>query len=74
MTTVRPVNFMKPTLEDCEQGVIRFDQVDLKGGLSGKESICSAGVIGDTDLIPGPGRVLGGGPGNHSSILAWRIP
>ena len=36
----------------------------LKEGLSGKESICNAGVTGDTDLIPGPGRFLGGGPGN----------
>ena len=28
----------------------------------------------DTGLIPGSGRSPGGGHGNHSSILAWRIP
>ena len=36
-----------------------------------KESACSAG---DLALIPGLGRSSGGGHGNHSSILAWRIP
>ena len=29
---------------------------------------------GDTASIPGSGRSPGGGPGNHFSILAWRIP
>ena len=29
---------------------------------------------GDAGLIPGSGRSPGGGNGNHSSILAWRIP
>ena len=29
---------------------------------------------GDTVLIPGLGRSPGEGNGNHSSILAWRIP
>ena len=28
----------------------------------------------DTGLIPGSGRLLGVGNGNHSSILAWEIP
>ena len=28
---------------------------------------------GDVDGIPGSGRFSGGGHGNHSSILAWRI-
>ena len=37
----------------------------------GKESACSAG---DLDLIPGLGRSPGEGNGNHSSILAWKIP
>ena len=32
--------------------------------LSSKESICSAGVTGDMGLIPGLGRVPGGGHGN----------
>ena len=29
---------------------------------------------GDTGSISGLGRSPGGGHGNHSSILAWRIP
>ena len=33
--------------------------------------ICSAG---DLSSIPELGRHPGGGHGNHSSILAWRIP
>ena len=28
----------------------------------------------DVGLIPGSGRLLGVGSGNHSSILAWEIP
>ena len=28
----------------------------------------------ETSLIPWLGRCPGGGHGNHSSILAWRIP
>ena len=36
----------------------------------GKESACSAG---DPGWIPGLGRSPGGGNGNHSSILAWKI-
>jgi len=28
----------------------------------------------EVDSIPGLGRCPGGGQGNHSSILAWRIP
>ena len=36
-----------------------------------KESSCSAG---DPGSIPGSGRSPGRGNGNHSSILAWKIP
>ena len=39
--------------------------------LIGKESACSAG---ETGSIPGSGRSPGEGHGNHSSILARRIP
>ena len=42
--------------------------------LSGKESVCIAGGIGDVGLIPGPGRSLGEGMASHSSVLAWEIP
>ena len=41
------------------------------GGSDGKESACNAGDLG---LIPGLERSPGEGNGNHSSILAWRIP
>ena len=43
-------------------------------GASGKESTCNAGDKRDVDSIPGSGRSPGGGNGNPSSILAWRIP
>ena len=33
-----------------------------------------AGNIRDMGLIPGLGRIPGGGYGNLLSILAWRIP
>ena len=33
-----------------------------------------AGGVGDVSSVPGLGRCPGGGNGNHSSILAWRIP
>ena len=41
------------------------------GDSDGKESAC---ITGDPGLIPRLGRSPGGGNGNHSSILAWRIP
>ena len=53
---------MRPSYQGCE---------GFSGGSDGKESACSAG---DTDSIPGLGRSPGEGNGNHSSILAWRIP
>ena len=34
----------------------------------------NAGDVRDPDSVPGLGRSPGGGHGNHSSILAWRIP
>ena len=41
------------------------------GGSEGKASACNAG---DPGSIPGSGRSPGEGNGNHSSILAWKIP
>jgi len=46
--------------------------IGFPGGTSGKESTCSAGDSRGVGLIPGSGRSLGGGNGNHSSILAWK--
>ena len=37
----------------------------------GREYICNARGVGS---IPGLGRSLGGGNGDHSTILAWEIP
>ena len=39
-----------------------------------KNSAANSGDIRDVDLIPGLGSCPGGGHGNHSSTLAWRIP
>ena len=36
--------------------------------------LASAGDARDVGLIPGLGRSPGEGNGNHSSILAWKIP
>ena len=42
--------------------------------LSSEESASNAGDTRDMCSIPGPGRSTGGGNGNHSSILAGKIP
>ena len=42
--------------------------------LAVKNLPAKAGDVRDTGSIPGWGRSPGGGHGNHSSILAWRIP
>ena len=39
-----------------------------------KNPPASARDLRDAVSIPGLGRSPGGGHGNHSSILAWRIP
>ena len=39
-----------------------------------KNPPANAGDVRDSGSIPGSGRLPGGGHGNHSSILAWRIP
>ena len=41
--------------------------------LSGKESACNARNAGDSSSVPDSRRFPGGGHGNHSRILAWRI-
>ena len=51
--------------------IILMFKACFPGGSDGKESACNAGHWGS---IPGLGRSPGGGNGNHSSILAWRIP
>ena len=39
-----------------------------------KNPPATSGESGDLGLIPGSGRSPGVGNGNHSSILAWKIP
>ena len=39
-----------------------------------KNPPANAGHARDVGLIPGLGKSPGGGNGNHSSILAWKIP
>ena len=39
-----------------------------------KNMLANAGDARDVVSIPGTGRSPGGGNGNHSSILAWKIP
>ena len=43
----------------------------FSSGSDGKESACN---VGDLGSIPGLGRSPERGQGNHSSVLAWRIP
>ena len=45
--------------------------VDFPGGSDGKASAYNAGDLGS---IPASGRSPGEGNGNHSTILAWKIP
>ena len=45
--------------------------VGFPGGSDGKASACN---VGDPASIPRWGRSPGEGNGNHSSILAWKIP
>ena len=46
--------------------LVYFD--GLPWWLSGKESTCNAGAVGDTGSIPGSGRFPGGGHGNSPRI------
>ena len=51
-----------------------FQTRSFPGGASGKEPAYNAGDLRDAGLIPGSGRLPGGGHATHSSILPWRIP
>ena len=44
------------------------------GGTSDKELTCQCRDVRHAGSIPGSGRSPGGGHGNPTSILAWRIP
>ena len=44
------------------------------GGAVVKNLPANAGDAGNAGFIPGLGRSPGVGNGNHSSILAWKIP
>ena len=40
----------------------------------GKEFTYNSGATGNMVLLPGLGRSPGGGNGNESTVLAWKIP
>ena len=44
---------------------------DFPDGLDGKASVSNEGDLGS---IPGSGRYLGEGNGNHFSTIAWKTP
>ena len=48
-------------------------KVEIEGGASGKEPACQCRRL-KRWRFPGSGRSPGRGHGNHSSVLAWRIP
>ena len=48
-----------------------YVKVRSAGSSDGKEFVCNEKDLGS---IPELGRYPGEGNGNHSSILAWRIP
>jgi len=68
------VGSSRPFDEDEDDGTNIMYISGFPDGASGKESTCNAGDKRDVDSIPGSGRSPGGGNGNPSSILAWRIP
>ena len=57
-------------IPDCETSMY----FGLPWWFSSKESDCSAVATGDVGSVPRLGRSPGGGHGNQSSILDWRIP
>ena len=68
------VNSMKvstPMVSTRHQALITHRTLHNACKLSGKVSACNAG---DSGSIPGSVRSPGEGNGNHSSVLAWRIP
>ena len=58
-----------PRFSDVLWGIRK--EKEFSRWLSGEESACQAGDLG---LIAGSGSCLEEENGNHSSILAWRIP
>ena len=53
--------FLSPKVCMC---IYMHTYMSFPGGVSGKESACKAGDLGDVDLIPGWGRSPGGGHGS----------
>ena len=49
-------------------------QIGFPGGTVVKNPPAKAGGARDTSSIGGSGRAPGGGNGNPSSVLAWKIP
>ena len=51
-----------------------YPSLDFPGDAVVQNPHANAGDARDVGLIPGLGRSPGEGNGNHSSILAWKIP
>ena len=68
-TPCNQINILKNKL--IKDQLSGYELTGFPSGSVGKESACNAEDLG---LIPGLERSPGGGHGNHSSILAWRIP
>ena len=54
--------------------IIFTSLLGFPGGSVVKNQPANAGNARDLSLIPGSGRSPGAAHGNHSSILAWKIP
>ena len=50
-----------------------YGNTGFPSGAGGKEPACQSRRHRNAGLIPGLGRSPGGGHGNRSGILAWRI-
>ena len=67
-------NINKTFIIKCVLHFLTKYLLETKGFPGGWEVNASAWNAGDQVSIPGSGRSPGEGNGNHSSILAWRIP
>ena len=67
---IRSNDIVPPVLVQTEIRTQVCLTLGFLGSSAGKESACN---VGDLGSIPELGRFPGGGHGNHSSTLAWRI-
>ena len=70
-TFMNSMRVSTPMVSTRHQALIMHRTLHNACKLGGKVSACDAG---DSGSIPGSVRSPGDGNGNHSSVLAWRIP